>query len=77
VKYQKGTVRWFNNLRGEGFTRVGDESIYVTWRAIAKGFRANCSGERNSWFVLFPKQEVMVKVFRDYHWTQIEVVKGV
>ena len=69
--YVLGKVRWFDNKSGEGFIRVGDESIYVHYSAIKRDMDFN---KDFYWRILFPNQNVLVKIIRDSHYTQIEEV---
>ena len=80
MKWQKGTVRWFDNISGDGMIRVGNKSIYVHWSAIAKGLKGpkDCFKRPKAlWCVLFPNQKVKVQVFEDYNYIQIDKVKGI
>lgn len=73
---QDATVRWFDNKSGEGFIRVGDESIYVHYSAIDKN-KGLLDGKFDKdfyWRVLFSGQKVKVSVIRDSHYTQIDEV---
>lgn len=70
-------VRWFDKLKGEGVIRVGEKSIFVHWSAIAKGLNLNCSGDRDQHCVLFRGQDVLVDIYEDSHFTQIDCVYGV
>ena len=79
MKWQDGTVRWFDNRSGEGFIRVGEKSIYVHWSALVDGLK---NKPRNAhklpkmvWCVLFRGQKVRVKVIEDYSFVQISEVK--
>lgn len=76
MKKEKGIVRWFDNRSGEGFIRVGEESIYVHWSAIkVKELPKNAhKNPKYVWTVLFPGQKVTVEVLRDSHFIQIDKV---
>lgn len=73
---QDGIVRWFDNKSGEGFIRVGSESIYVHYSAIDKS-KGLLDGKYNKdfyWKILFQGQKVKVTIIRDSHYTQIDEV---
>jgi cold shock CspA family protein len=68
---EEGVVRWFDNFRGEGVIRVGEETIYVHYSAIDRSVILN----KDLYYkVLFSGQIVKVTVIRDSHFTQIDSV---
>jgi hypothetical protein len=78
MKKQKGKVRWFDNLAGEGFIRVGDKNIYVHYSAIDRQLvkkMPNKKWNKDFYYrILFPNQEVNVTIFEDSHYIQIDKV---
>ncbi len=82
MKKVQGIVRWFDNKSGEGMVRVGEKSIYCHWSAIVKGLetgleyphKADHVDNKQVWTVLFSGQKVLVEVFEDSHYTQIDGV---
>jgi cold shock CspA family protein len=69
VKWQFGTVRWFDDLKGEGLIR--DEkgnSFYVHYSAI------ETDKKRKS---LNKGKEVKFQLLEDSHFTQVDKVKEV
>ena len=72
MKAEKATVRWFDNFSGEGVVRLENgENIFIHHTALYKNFPL-----KKDFYcrILFPKQNIYVKVFRDSHFTQIEEV---
>jgi 'Cold-shock' DNA-binding domain len=77
MKWENAKVRWFDNLSGEGFVRVGNESIYIHYSAIDKNCKSKPFDKNFYWRILFSNQQCKVKVIRDSHFTQISHLKGI
>ena len=68
-KWQLGTVRWFDELKGEGVIRnENGESFYVHYSAIES------NRNRKS---LKKGKEVKFQLLEDSHYTQVDKVKEV
>jgi len=66
--WETGIVDWFDELSGEGMIRAhSGEWLFVHRSAIEAGPRTHRTLEKN--------QEVKFKVFRDFHFTQIEKIR--
>jgi cold shock CspA family protein len=69
VNWELGTVRWFDDLKGEGVIRDSNgQSFYVHYSAI------ETENKRKS---LKKGKEVKFKLLEDSHFTQIDKVKEV
>jgi cold shock CspA family protein len=69
VKWQLGTVRWFDDLKGEGLIRdENGNSFYVHYSAI------ETDKKRKS---LKKGKEVKFQLLEDSHFTQVDKVKEV
>jgi cold shock CspA family protein len=69
-KWQLGTVRWFNDLRGEGVIRDEDgKSHFVHYSAI----ESNAQKRRT----LKQGKEVKFQLLEDSHFTQVDRVKEI
>lgn len=69
VKWQLGTVRWFDDLKGEGLIRdENGNSFYVHYSAI------ETNKKRKS---LKKGREVKFQLLEDSHFTQVDRVKEV
>ena len=67
VKWQLGTVRWFDDLKGEGIIRdENGTSFYVHYSAIVT------DKKRKS---LTKGKKVKFQLFEDSHFTQVDKVK--
>jgi len=68
-KWQLGTVRWFDDLKGEGVIR--DEkgnSFYVHYSAIKTDKKRK---------TLIANKKVKFQLFEDSHFTQVDKVKEI
>ena len=69
VKWQLGTVRWFDDLKGEGLIRDhAGNSFYVHYSAIESDKRRK---------TLKKGKEVKFQLLEDSHFTQVDKVKEV
>jgi cold shock CspA family protein len=69
IQWQFGTVRWFDDLKGEGLIRdQNGNSFYVHYSAI------ETDKKRKS---LKKGTEVKFKLLEDSHYTQVDKVKEV
>jgi cold shock CspA family protein len=66
--WETGTVDWFDELSGEGIIRShSGEWLFVHRSAIEITPRAQRTLQKN--------QEVKFKVFRDFHFAQVEKIR--
>lgn len=69
VKWQMGTVRWFDDLKGEGLIRdESGNSFYVHYSAIESEKKRK---------TLKKGKEVKFQLLEDSHFTQVDRVKEI
>ena len=75
-KRYKGTIRWFDTLRGEGLVRMENgESIFIERSCILPAGDRYKYTEENEAFLeehVYQGQEVFVRVLEDSHFTAID-----